>query len=42
MGNGLASVEDPPEEGVTAMREALGDEEPLLRERAAWAMNERE
>jgi epoxyqueuosine reductase len=38
IGNGLASVDEPPEEAVAVLREALGDEEPLVREHAAWAL----
>lgn len=38
MGNWLRAVEDPPEEAVAALREALEDEEPLVREHAAWAL----
>lgn len=39
MGNWLASVDEPPEEAVAALREALEDEDPLVREHAAWAMH---
>jgi HEAT repeat protein len=31
-------VEEPPEEAVAAVRAALEDEEPLVREHAAWAL----
>ncbi|MEJ2218771.1 MAG: hypothetical protein P8099_19470 [Gemmatimonadota bacterium] len=37
-GNWLAEVEDPPEEAVDVLREALEDEEPLVREHARWAL----
>lgn len=38
LGNWLAGVDHPPEEAVAVLREALGDEEPLVREHAAWAL----
>jgi epoxyqueuosine reductase len=38
MGNWLASVDEPPEEALAVLREALEDEEPLVREHAAWAL----
>jgi hypothetical protein len=38
IGNWLASVGEPPEEVVAVLREALGDEEPLVREHAAWGL----
>lgn len=38
MGNWLASVDEPPEEAVAALREALEDEEPLVREHAVRAL----
>ncbi|MGD2068876.1 MAG: tRNA epoxyqueuosine(34) reductase QueG [Gemmatimonadota bacterium] len=38
MGNWLASVDEPPEEAVTVLREALEDESELVREHAAWAL----
>jgi epoxyqueuosine reductase len=38
MGNWLASVDEAPEEAVAVLRKALGDEEPLVREHAAWAL----
>jgi epoxyqueuosine reductase len=40
MGNWLASVDEPPEEAVAALRQALGDEEPLVQEHAAWALGQ--
>jgi epoxyqueuosine reductase len=40
MGNWLASVNEPPEAAVAALREALKDDEPLLREHAAWALEQ--
>jgi epoxyqueuosine reductase len=41
MGNWLAATDDPPAEALEGLREALTDEEPLVREHAAWA-SERE
>jgi epoxyqueuosine reductase QueG len=38
IGNWLASVGEPPEEAVAVLREALGEEEPLVREHAAWGL----
>jgi len=38
IGNWLASVEDPPEEAVEALRGALEDESELVRGHAAWAL----
>ncbi|HUG40518.1 MAG TPA: tRNA epoxyqueuosine(34) reductase QueG [Longimicrobiales bacterium] len=39
MGNWLVDMQDePPEEAVAVLREALEDEEPLVREHAAWAL----
>jgi epoxyqueuosine reductase len=38
MGNWLAGVEEPPEEAVAALQDALDDAEPLVREHAAWAL----
>ena len=43
MGNWLAVLEgDPPEEEVTALREALEDGSELVREHAAWALGRAE
>lgn len=39
MGDWLASVDAPPEEAVTVWREALEDEQPLVREHAEWALD---
>ncbi|HUE77674.1 MAG TPA: HEAT repeat domain-containing protein [Longimicrobiales bacterium] len=39
MGNWLASVDEPPEAAVAVLREALEDEEELVREHAAWALD---
>jgi HEAT repeat protein len=39
MGNWLASVDEPPEEAVAVLLEALEDPEPLVREHAAWALS---
>lgn len=38
LGNWLPSVDDPSEEAVAVLRNALEDEEPLVREHAAWAL----
>ncbi|MEJ2216891.1 MAG: tRNA epoxyqueuosine(34) reductase QueG [Gemmatimonadota bacterium] len=38
MGNWLASMEEPPEAAVAVLREAVNEEEPLVREHAAWAL----
>ncbi|MFP4622621.1 MAG: hypothetical protein ACLFRX_00425 [Gemmatimonadota bacterium] len=38
MGNWLAAVDEPPEEAVAALQNALEDAEPLVREHAAWAV----
>lgn len=40
MGNWLASVDEPPEEAVAVLREALKDPEPLVREHAGWALGQ--
>jgi epoxyqueuosine reductase len=40
LGNWLASVDEPPPDAVAALREALEDEEPLVREHAAWALGQ--
>lgn len=38
LGNWLVEVEDPPDEAVAVLRDALRDEEePLVRKHAAWA-----
>lgn len=39
MGNWLATVDTPPEAAVAVLREAMADEEPLVREHAAWALS---
>jgi hypothetical protein len=39
-GNWLASVEEPPEEAVATLREAMEDDEPLGREHAGWALEQ--
>ena len=39
MGNWLATADEPPEEAVAVLRDALEDEEPLVREHAAWALS---
>jgi epoxyqueuosine reductase len=38
LGNWLASVGEPPEEAVAALRDAMEHDEPLVREHAAWAL----
>ncbi|MDX1674200.1 MAG: hypothetical protein R3314_05290 [Longimicrobiales bacterium] len=40
MGNWLASVDVPPAEAVAALRDALEAQEPLVREHAAWALQQ--
>jgi epoxyqueuosine reductase len=40
LGNWLASVEEPPDEAVAVLREALEDESELVREHAAWALGQ--
>ena len=40
IGHWLASVDEPPEEAVAVLREALEDEEPLVRSHSAWALGE--
>jgi epoxyqueuosine reductase len=42
MGNWLWAVETPPREALAALGEALADEEPLVREHAAWALGRAE
>jgi epoxyqueuosine reductase QueG len=42
MGNWLAGVNEPPEEAVAVLRDALEDEEPLVREHAVWALEQLE
>jgi epoxyqueuosine reductase len=38
MGNWLSSVDEPPEEAVEVLRQALEDESELVREHAEWAL----
>ncbi len=40
MGNWLAEVDEPPEAAVAVLRDALEDGEPLVREHAAWALQQ--
>jgi hypothetical protein len=40
MGNWLAAMDDPPAEAVDVLREALEDQEPLVREHAEWALGQ--
>jgi epoxyqueuosine reductase QueG len=42
MGNWLASLDEPPAEAVAALREALEESEPLVREHARWAFGRAE
>jgi HEAT repeat protein len=37
-GNWLASVDQAPEDALAVLRDALEDEESLVREHAAWAL----
>jgi hypothetical protein len=41
-GKWLAGVDEPPEEAVAVLRDALEDEEPLVREHAVWALEQLE
>jgi epoxyqueuosine reductase len=38
LGNWLASVDEPADGAVAVLRDALEDEEPLVREHARWAL----
>jgi epoxyqueuosine reductase len=38
LGNWLAEVEERPEEAVAVLRDGLENEEPLVREHTAWAV----
>ena len=38
MGNWLSQLEEPPEAAVAVLRDALEDEEPLVRQHARWAL----
>ena len=38
LGNWLASADEPPSEAVAVLQDALEDEEPVVREHAAWAL----
>jgi epoxyqueuosine reductase QueG len=40
MGNWFAALDAPPEDAVAALTDALQDEEPLVREHAAWALEQ--
>jgi epoxyqueuosine reductase QueG len=40
MGNWLASVDEPPTKVVAVLRTAQEDEEPMVREHAAWALEQ--
>jgi epoxyqueuosine reductase len=40
MGNWLAAEAEPPEEALTVLRSALEDEDELVREHAAWALQQ--
>lgn len=39
MGNWLAAVDEPPAEAVAVLRNALEEDEPLVRQHAAWALD---
>ena len=39
-GNWLASVDEPPVEAVAVLRDALEDEDALVREHAGWALEQ--
>ncbi len=39
MGNWLAGLDEPPGEALAVLASVLGDEEPLVREHAAWALD---
>jgi epoxyqueuosine reductase len=41
MGNWLAAVDEPAEDAVAVLREAIEDEELLVRQHAAWALGRR-
>ncbi len=38
LGNWLAGLDEPPEEAVAVLREALEGDDPLVREHASWAL----
>lgn len=38
LGNWLASAEEPADEAVAVLRDALADDEPIVREHAAWSL----
>ena len=40
LGNWLAKVDEPQAEALAVLRDALEDEEPLVREHAAWALQQ--
>jgi epoxyqueuosine reductase QueG len=39
LGNWLASVDEPPDEAVSALTKAMKDDHPLVREHAEWALD---
>jgi epoxyqueuosine reductase len=41
-GNWLADLDDPPEEALAVLREAMEDEDPLVRGHAEWALEQLE
>jgi epoxyqueuosine reductase len=41
LGNWLARVNEPPVEALAVLQDALDDAEPLVREHAAWALEQR-
>jgi epoxyqueuosine reductase len=42
IGNWLAAVDEPPQEAVAVLRDAMEDDEPLVREHAGWALEQLE
>lgn len=38
IGNWLAAADQPPAERLAVLRDALADDDPLVREHAAWAL----
>jgi epoxyqueuosine reductase QueG len=41
LGNWLAAADEPSSDAVEVLREALEDEEPLVRDHAKWALDQR-
>jgi epoxyqueuosine reductase QueG len=40
IGNWLAAVDEPPQEAVAVLRDAMEGDEPLVREHAGWALEQ--